>query len=119
MPLARRLAELPGVNRPDKLFVATNMYTFSSAVQGAAFLGEKTNATLIGEPPAERPNHFGEVNAFGLPNSGLTVFHSTKFMRMVEGNPKELHIDRPIPLRFEHFREGKDPVLDYVRAVRK
>lgn len=115
--LARRIAEIPALNRPDRLFVATNLYTFSSAVQIGAFFGEKTNATLVGEPTAERPNHFGEVRSFGLPNSQLTVYYSTKFMRMVPGDPATLQPDVLIDMRFEDFRQGKDPVLDYVRNV--
>lgn len=117
--LADRLAALPSVNRPDRLFVATNQYTFSGAVQVAAYFGEKTRATLLGEPPAQRPNHFGEVRNITLPNSGLTVLSSTRFLRSLPGDPATLTIDKPVPMRFQHFREGRDPVLDYVKTVKK
>lgn len=119
LALAQRLAEIPAVNRPDKLFVATNLYTFSSAVQVAAYFDEKTNAALIGEPPSQGLNHFDEARSFGLPNSGLKVFYSTKFVQMTPlGSPELLTPNVLIQQRFEQFRDGKDPVLDFVRARR-
>ena len=40
-----------------------------------------TEAIFIGEPTGGRPNHFGEVKSFNLPNSGLSVRYSTKYFR--------------------------------------
>ncbi|MBL7805785.1 MAG: hypothetical protein JNL02_18725 [Saprospiraceae bacterium] len=116
---ARRIAEIPEINRKDRLFVAVNLYTFSSAVQIAAVFDEHTNATLIGDQPAERPNHYGEVRSFRLPNSGLEIVHSSRFMRIVEKNGKALDIDQKITPSFDDFKNGKDPVLDFVRKRRE
>jgi uncharacterized protein (TIGR03437 family) len=36
------------------------------------------NAILVGEGTGGKPAHFGEVQTFSLPNSGLSVMHSTR-----------------------------------------
>lgn len=113
--LARRLAAIPGINRKDKLFVGINFYTASAAIQAAALFHELTQATLLGEPTAQRPNHYGEVRSLRLPNSGLNVLYPTKFMRVTKGNPDTLAPDQLLEVRFDDFRQGKDPVLDFVR----
>jgi len=112
---AKRLAEIPTLNRKEKLFVAINLYTSSAAVQVATVFSQLTRATLLGDPPAMPSNHFGEARSFTLPNSGLVVFYSTKFMRMVKGNPAFLQPDVLLEMKYEDFRLGRDPVLDYVR----
>lgn len=73
---------------------------------------------LIGDPPAQSTNHYGEISAFALPNSGLKVLHSTRFMRVSPSNSSALQLDEVIEPKFEDFRVGKDPVLDYVRKFK-
>ncbi len=116
---AKRLSELPEINKAERLFVAVNLYTFSSAVQIATVFQNGTKATLVGDAPAEKPNHYGEVRSFGLPNSGLKVVHSTRFMRIMDGNPPALEPDKVIEPSFDDFRNGRDPVLNYVRKYPK
>ncbi len=115
---ARRIGEIPEINKKERLFVAVNLYTFSSAIQVANGFDQFTNATLIGDQPAQATNHFGELSAFVLPNSGLKVVHSTRFMRVAPGDGKTLPLDEVIEPKFEDFRMGKDPVLDYVRKFK-
>ncbi|HNM25049.1 MAG TPA: hypothetical protein PKL15_06445 [Saprospiraceae bacterium] len=116
---AKRISELPDINTKDRLFVAVNLYTFSSAVQIATVFQNGTKATLIGDAPAEKPNHYGEVRSFTLPNSRLKVVHSTRFMQIMDGNPSALEPDKVIEPSFDDFRNGRDPVLNYVRKYPK
>lgn len=116
--LAERLAALPFVNLPNRLYVATNRYTAGAAVEIAAAFQAKTNATLLGEPPAQRPNHVGDPNFIILPNSRLQVFHGTRQINALPGDPDTLRMQVPIELPFPAFRDGKDPVLDYVRQLK-
>ncbi|MEI6408418.1 MAG: hypothetical protein WCR52_03475 [Bacteroidota bacterium] len=116
--LAQRISEIPTANRSGKLFVAVNLYTSAAAIQVAAAFRTKTKAALIGETPAGRPNQFGDNRAFTLPNSRIQIWYPTTFKQTVKGNPDTLELDTPIPLNFEDFRKGKDPVLDYVRKLK-
>jgi len=113
--LANRLAAMPFVNLPNRIYVATNRYTSGAAVEIAASFRVKTNATLLGEPPAQRPNHIADPSYLILPNSRLQVFHGTRPVQILPGDPDALIPDIPVELPFEAFRDGRDPVLDYVR----
>ncbi len=114
--LAQRLAAMPFVNLPNRLYVAVNRYTVGAAVEIAATFQAQTNATLIGETPPQRPNHFGDPRDLILPNSRIQVFYGSRQVQAVPGNPATLRLAVPIPLPFEAFRDGRDPVLDYVRG---
>lgn len=115
---ATRLAALPSVNSKGRLFVATNLYTTGAAIDVAAEFRNKTKATLIGDPPAGRPNRFVEPHMFTLPNSRIEINYATKFRQAVPGNPDILKPDVLMELPFADFKAGKDPVLDYVRRLR-
>ncbi|MFW5827416.1 MAG: hypothetical protein ACOCU4_04955 [Alkalispirochaeta sp.] len=51
---------------------------FSFAVLNAITLKQEAGAQFVGEPSGGRPNHYGEVKMFELPNLGRTVQYSTK-----------------------------------------
>lgn len=116
--LVDALAKRPLVNQPNRLYVAVNRYTAGPAVEIAAAFQQRTQARLIGEPPAQRPNHFADPDFLMLPNSRLQVFYGTRPVRAVPGNPDTLRIDIPMDLPFAAFRDGRDPLLDYVRNQR-
>jgi hypothetical protein len=113
--LARRLAEMPEVNRPDRLFVAVNMYTALAAVEVAEYFNDHTAAVLLGDPPAQRPGHTGKVLPLPLPATGLEVRYSDEFPQPDKKEPGVLHPDVLIEMTFPAFRQGRDPVMDYVR----
>lgn len=117
--LAERLAAMPFVNLPNRIYVATNRYTQGAAVEIAATFDRNTNATLLGETPAQRPNHFGDAQTLILPNSRLQVFYGTRPVTIMPGNPETIRIDTPVELPFAAFRDGRDPVLDLVRNMRQ
>lgn len=87
--------------------------TFSSALMNAIELRDELHATLVGEAPGERPNSYGEVKFFTLPNSQLHVQYCTKFFRQVKsGNPAELEPDIPAAPTLGDTLSGRDPVLE-------
>ncbi len=47
----------------------------------------QTNPILVGEPTGGKPNSYGEISSFLLPNSGLVVNYSTKYFEQVSGDP--------------------------------
>jgi len=102
------------INRKGRIFVLVDRNTFSSAVINAIDLKNKTEAILVGEPTGGKPNHYGEVRYFNLPNTGLRVFYSTKYFEYVEGDPASLFPDRQIKLSLQDFLNNRDPVLEAI-----
>lgn len=98
-----------------RFYVVTGRKTFSSAIINALDFKTKTGATIIGESTAGKPNHYGEVKSFTLPNSGMTVCYSTKFFKFVENDPQTIEPDIVKELSFEDYRGGIDPVYEYIR----
>ena len=100
------------MNRPDRLFVLIDGGTFSSAVLNAASLRRQTRATFAGEPPGDMPDHPGQPATLVLPNSCLTVGHSTKYFHSYAGI--SLEPDLPLaPTGADHFA-GRDQVLQAI-----
>jgi len=94
------------------IIVLISRWTFSSAMTNAHQLKERLGAVLIGEPTGGKPNHFGQLDSFVLPNSGLTISHSTKRFQKVKGDPDAVEPDILIEVGSADFFAGKDPVLD-------
>lgn len=99
-----------------ELYALVDDGTFSSALLGAIEMVREADAVLVGEAPAGKPNHFGEVRDFVLPNSGMTVGYSTKAFEAYPelGDARTLSPDVVIPLTAEDFFDGRDPVLEAV-----
>lgn len=116
--LAERISAKPIIDLPNRIYVAVNRYTVGAAVEIAAAFEKMTNATLIGEPPAQRPNHIGDPKAFYLPNSRIQVIYGSRPVDILPGNSDKLRLNVPLELPFQAFRDGRDPLLDYVRALR-
>jgi hypothetical protein len=77
-PFLARLKVHP-LNRRGALFVVVGRGTFSSAVLNALELVQETEAIFVGEPTSGSLAHYGEVQSFVLPNSGMRVNYSTKY----------------------------------------
>lgn len=113
--LIERIKADPNLNRKDRIFVATNLYTAGAAITIASQFGKETNAQIIGEKPGGKPNQTAGLRSFTLPNSKLTIYFPTKKIVTVKGDPDFLELDQEIPLPYLDFKTGKDPVLDFVR----
>ena len=113
-PLLEGLKSRAIGREPGRLYGVTDRDTYSSALMNALELKTQTAAVMLGEPPGERPNSYGEVRAFTLPNSRLEVYYSTKFFRLVKGDPPAVTPDVPIEPTFADYAAGRDPLLWYV-----
>jgi hypothetical protein len=102
------------LNKKGSLFVIIGRSTFSSAILNAVGLRRDTAATLIGEPTAGKPNHFGEVRKFALPNSGIEVSYSTKYFRASDDDGPSLMPDILVELTSADYLAGRDPVLEAI-----
>jgi hypothetical protein len=115
-PLIAALRSRDAINRPDALYVIMGRVTFSSGLLAAYDFRRRTHATLIGEPTGERPNSYGEVKNFRLPNSGLTINYSTKYFRLVGGEPEAFFPDVLVPPTAEAYIAGRDPVMEWIAS---
>lgn len=93
--------------------------TFSSALMLADAVATYDLATVMGEETSECPTGFGEVMAFVLPNSQLTVqVSSARFVR-ASGDEKDLGGVRPdieVKQNPADLRIGIDTALERARA---
>jgi len=113
-PFLRELKNRPHLNQKDKLFVILGRSTFSSAVLNAIQLQNQTEAIFVGEPTGGKPNHFGEVKQFSLPNSKLIISYSTKYFTMSKRDTDSFYPDVNIRLSIDDYLANKDPVLDWI-----
>jgi hypothetical protein len=112
-PLLSRIQSTPALNRRDHLLVLIGRSTFSSALINALELKQQTNAILIGEPTGGKPNSYGEVRTYALPNSRLTLWYSTKFFQLLRNeDPPSLAPHVVMPPSAAAFFGGGDNVLD-------
>jgi len=129
-PLCRVLASRAKGEGGTPVYAAIGRRTFSSAVLNAAELawGERwpfsllvpsAGAVFVGEPSGGRPDHYGDVKSFLLPESGLRVQYSTKrFMNW----PAEAEADALVPAipaspTWSDYISGRDPALEAVIAL--
>lgn len=96
-----------------RVFVIIGRRTYSSALLNAIDL-KKAGATLVGEATGGKPNSYGEVRTFTLPNSKLTVFHSTRLFTVVPGDPLTLEPDVSVQVTAEDYFGKRDPVLEAI-----
>lgn len=107
IPVCRRFPDL-------KIYCVIGRSTFSSGILNALDLKFKLGALLVGEQTAGKPNHFGEVRGFVLPESELQVGYSTKYFKMTDGDGSSLVPDVAIDLTLDEYMEGRDPVTEWI-----
>jgi hypothetical protein len=114
-PLLDAIKQRPQFMKKGKLFALMGRNTFSSGFMNARELQIYTNAMLVGEPSGQKPNAYGEVKEFFLPNSNLKVRYSTKFFELVGGETKPfLPVDILVERTFADFVNGRDATLEKV-----
>ncbi|NSA19332.1 hypothetical protein FHU25_003397 [Clostridium saccharobutylicum] len=91
--------------------------TFSAAIVDIVNWKEETNATFVGEATSGKPNHYGSVKNFTLPNSKLTVQYSTVYARTGNDESNSFIPDKTIEISIDDYVNKKDPVLDYILHV--
>ena len=113
-PLINAVAGDPNINRKDRLFVIIGRLTFSSGLFNAIDLKQRTNATFVGEATGGKPNGYGEVRSFRLPNSRLNIFYSTRLFTTMPGDPLSLFPDTAVQVSSTDFFSGRDAVMDSI-----
>ena len=102
-------------NGNGNFYVIVGRETFSSAIINTLDFTKNNNTIVVGEGTGGRPNHYGEILRFVLPESKLVVNHSTKYFTLLEEDVPTItpHIEAPIS--FEQFMNGTDPAIEAIR----
>ena len=103
-------------NPVGKIIFDIGRSTFSSAILNTMDFKHLTDAVVVGEQTAGKPNHFGEVRNFQLPGSKLTVAYSTKYFRRTDEEADTITPDVRIEMSFTDFTKGIDPVYEWIKA---
>lgn len=109
--IAKRMRKDPRM----KLYVVVGRDTFSSAILNSMDFKRMTDAVFIGEETVGKPNHYGEVQSFQLPNSGIKVSYSTKYFKTTDEDLATIAPDVYIEEMFDDYMRGIDPVFEWVR----
>ena len=117
--LIPKIQENQYLNQKENLFIITGRGTFSAALTNAIDFKKQTNATIIGEPPGERPNSWSENDEFTLPNSRLIVSYSTKYYKFLDEDVTAFKPDVSVDPNWSDFSEGKDSVMEKIRQIIK
>ena len=111
-------AELNKYKDQFDTYVIIGPNTFSSAIINALDFKNQLEAYLIGTATMGKPNHFGEVKAFNLPNTDLKVSYSTKYFKLLENSdPDALYPEITVETKFEDFLNGRDTVLKLITTI--
>jgi hypothetical protein len=103
-----------------RIFTIIGPGTFSAATQFALDLDLHTNTVFVGEPTGGRPNHYGEVGRFRLPNSQLEVRFSALYHQASDPTDMRtaIHPDIEATPSVGDFRAGRDAALEAIRSYR-
>ncbi len=99
-----------------KFYVLTSRKTFSASVNFISELKEAVTVTIIGEPTGAGPNHYGDPKHIWLPESGISVFISSrKWVFDSTDNRRQYYPDIVVKYFNQDFREKKDPWVEAVK----
>ncbi len=115
-----RVAALPRVDRPGRLFALVGRGTFSACMNLASALERRTGAVFAGEATGNSPNQYGDAEPLLLPRSGLLVLISSRaWLGSLPGDRRRtLAPDLPVTTTHADVAAGRDPVLAAVERVR-
>jgi len=98
-----------------EIYVLVGRATNAAAIINAVDFMKNTEVVLVGEDTSGKPNHFGEVNRFVLPESRLIVSYPTRYFVLLEKDPPAIKPDVETPLGFESYSKGIDPAMELIR----
>ncbi|MEE9371526.1 MAG: hypothetical protein V3V00_00570 [Saprospiraceae bacterium] len=118
LPLITKLDDLVSSSRlqSSDIYVIISRKTFSSAILNAIELRKKISPIFIGEHTGGKPNHYGEVKDFFLPNSRLKVRYSSKYFKLLDTDEDALYPDIKVNYNYHHYISSLDPIMDRILA---
>ena len=107
-PLLASLAADPAIDRPGRIFGLVNQFTDSSARDDAVAL-QAAHGLLVGTPPEDPIDEYGNEATFPLPDSDITVVYTQIIVNptgAAQGTPNVM-----IAPTLRQVLAGADPVL--------
>ena len=96
------------------IFVLVGRKTNAAAIINTVDFMKSEEVVLVGEETSGKPNHFGEVNRFVLPESRLIVSYSTRYFNLLDGDLPTIIPEVLTPLEFNQYMKGIDPAMEAV-----
>ncbi len=118
-PLIGKLTGIERLRPRGRFVLLIGRRTFSSGQLNAWKLREKLNPVVMGLPTGQRPNAFGEVKSFELPNSKLRVNYSTKRFQMDPQDRESMFPEIEVAETIADWRAGRDAALEQAVAFRE
>ena len=104
-PLIEYLKNKKDISEKGNLNVIIGRETFSSGLLNAYELKNQCNAMIIGEPTGGKPNCYGEILRFNLPNSKFNVSYSTRYYKLIEDDSVDaLYPDKIVEENIDDLR---------------
>jgi hypothetical protein len=98
-----------------EIFVLVGRSTCAAAIINTVDFMKGAEVVLVGEESCGKPNHFGGVRRFVLPESKLVVSHPTIYHSLLEDDLPSIVPDIITPIGFEDYMKGIDPAMEAVR----
>lgn len=95
-----------------QIYVLVGRATSGAAIINVVDFMHTAQVLLVGEETSGKPNFFGEVNRFVLPESRLIVTYPTKYFKLLDEDLPSLRPGLSTPLGFEEYLKGIDPALE-------
>lgn len=102
-------------NGNGKFYVIVGRETFSSAIINTLDFTKNNNTIVVGEGTGGKPNHYGEILRFVLPESKLVVNHSTKYFTLLEEDVPAIIPHIISTISFGQYMNGTDPAIDAIK----
>ncbi len=100
------------INKQGNLFVIVGRNTFSAGLLYAVDFRKNTSAIFFGEPTGAKPNHFGDMRKFKLPNSKLVISYSTKYFNLDNQELDSFYPDVIKTLSINDYLNNIDTILN-------
>lgn len=97
-----------------EIYVLVGRATNAEAIINAVDLMHTAHVIVVGEETSGRPNHFGEVKRFVLPESRLIVSYPTRFFSLMDADPPSIKPDLETPMDFKAYLNGTDPAMEEI-----
>ena len=93
------------------IYVLSSSASFSSAMLFTQYIKDNGLGTIIGEPPGNDPNGYGETAKFRTPNSGVLFTISTKRFYRADRNCTDRYVMPDIPCDADNALDALYSVL--------
>jgi hypothetical protein len=97
-----------------EVYVLVGRATNGSAIINAVDFMQAAEVVLVGEQTGGKPNFFGEVDRFVLPESRLIVSYPTRYIALLDENLPALIPELDTPLHFDAYQQGIDPAMELI-----